>query len=136
MSSTIPPASIWRWPEEYAHCLEDLRKTGWREGCGCGEDVLVEEPRCLADFLDVLRKDHRRAAANLPSFAGGRGENARRTPVQWFERISVTAPSSSTIRLRDPSNLMCFGSVIPRLGWPSPRHCGASSPARPSSRPP
>jgi hypothetical protein len=36
----------------------------------------------------------------------------------------------------DPSNLMCFGSVIPRLGWPSPRHCGASSPARPSSRPP
>jgi gamma-glutamyltranspeptidase/glutathione hydrolase len=29
----------------------------------------------------------------------------------------VTTPSSSTIRLPDPSNLMLFGSVIPRLGW-------------------
>jgi hypothetical protein len=27
----FPPAGVWRWPEEYAHCLEDLRKTGWRE---------------------------------------------------------------------------------------------------------
>jgi hypothetical protein len=48
----------------------------------------------------------------------------------------VTTPSPSTIRLPDPSNPMLFGSVIPRPGWPSPRHCGASSPARPSSRPP
>ena len=62
-----------------------------------------------------------RSAIDYPSLALGRARGLPFVPDSARRSIALS---------------MLFGSVIPRPGRRSLRHCGASSPAHPSSRPP